>query len=81
MQRELAAITHEMDQAIPYRTMESGALTPMDFMVIDDAEKRVPSNLILDDRCANLASRTSAARSGPCSARGRSARSSSTTCS
>lgn len=54
MQRELSALTFEADQPIEYRAMDSGALTAMDFMAIDEAEKRVPSNLILDDRCYGL---------------------------
>lgn len=50
MQRELAALTHEAGEGIEYRAMASGSLTPMDFMNIRDAQKRVPPNLILSDR-------------------------------
>jgi replicative DNA helicase len=49
MQRELSALTHESGDGIEYRAMASGALTPMDFMAMRDAERRVPPNLILDD--------------------------------
>lgn len=53
MNRELSALTHELGEGIEYRAMASGALTPMDFMNISEAHKRVPHNLILDD-CASL---------------------------
>lgn len=49
MERELSALTHERGEGIEYRAMSSGALTPMDFLNIREAEKRVPPNLILDD--------------------------------
>lgn len=53
MCRELSAITYELGDGIEYRAMGSGALTPHDFMHIDQAHTRVPENLILDD-CASL---------------------------
>lgn len=53
MNRELSALTHEMGDGVEYRTMDSGALTSTDFMLIDEAHRRVPPNLILDD-CASL---------------------------
>lgn len=49
MQRELSALSHEFADGVEYRSMGSGALTPMDFMNIDEAVRRVPPNLILDD--------------------------------
>lgn len=47
--RDLSAITHELGQGVPYRAMDDAALTPLDFEVIDDARRRVPPNLLLDD--------------------------------
>jgi replicative DNA helicase len=49
IQRELSAITYEMDRGIEYRAMSSASLTPMDFMTLADAERRVPQNLRLVD--------------------------------
>lgn len=55
MQRELSALTYERGDGdgVEYRAMASGSLTAMDFMNIDDAFRRVPANLTLDD-CAAL---------------------------
>lgn len=55
MQRELSSLTYQLGdgEGVEYRSMASGALTPMDFMNIDEAHKRVPPNLIMDD-CAGL---------------------------
>ncbi len=54
MQRELSALTYEHADGVPYQAMESGTLTPLDFMNIELAERRVPPNLIFDDRCASV---------------------------
>lgn len=55
MQRELSALTYERGDPVEYRAMESGTLTASDFSAIAGAEHLVPANLILDDKCANLA--------------------------
>jgi replicative DNA helicase len=51
MQRELSALSWEVDQAeaVQYRNMGDGALMPMDFQILSDAHRLVPPNLLLDD--------------------------------
>lgn len=55
MQRELSSLTYQLGdgEGVEYRAMASGSLTPLDFMNIEEARRRVPPNLILDD-CAGL---------------------------
>lgn len=53
MQRELSSLTYEAGEGVEYRSMDSGALTPLDFMNIDDAQRKVPPNLRLVD-CPSL---------------------------
>jgi len=55
MQRELSSLTYQLGdgEGVEYRAMSSGSLTPLDFMNIEEARRRVPPNLILDD-CAGL---------------------------
>lgn len=49
MQREISSLTYEAGEGVEYRAMDSGALTPLDFMNIDSAHARVPRNLLLVD--------------------------------
>lgn len=58
MQRELSALTWEYAEAngfdpIQYRSMSEGALTAADLSVLNQAQREVPANLILDD-CHSL---------------------------
>jgi len=52
MQRELSALTcehGEFGEAVEYRAMGSGDVTPMELDMIERVRKHVPANLILDD--------------------------------
>lgn len=51
MARELSALTYESGiDAVEYRAMDAGTLTPLDLMAISSAEKKVPANLYFDER-------------------------------
>jgi replicative DNA helicase len=53
MQRELAAMSHDVGEGIEYRAMGSGKITPFDMMVLE--RLRHPANLVFDD-CASAPS-------------------------
>ena len=55
IQRTLSSLTFQAREqhGVEYRAMGAGSLTPMDFMVMEAAAKRIPRNLLLDD-CPTL---------------------------
>lgn len=53
MQRELAAISHDMGHGVEYRDISRGSITPADIAAIHRTTAQVPQNLIFKD-CHSL---------------------------
>jgi replicative DNA helicase len=53
MQRELAAISHDLGQGVEYRDMARGSVSPAEMAAIQRAKAHVPQNLIFKD-CHSL---------------------------